>query len=89
MKDVLTTAKFRRDLKRAEKRGCDIDFLDKVIDLLRAGEELPATYKDHGLKGEWAGSRDCHIEFDWVLIYETNEDEVVLQATGTHSDLFE
>ena len=89
MKDVHTTAKFRRDLKRVKKRRWDIDLLDEVIDLLRAGEELPETYKDHGLKGEWFGSRDCHIEFDWVLIYETGEDEVVLQATGTHADLFE
>lgn len=89
MKDVHTTAKFRRDLKRTKKRGWNIALLDEVIDLLRAGEELPETYKDHGLKGEWVGCRDCHIEFDWVLIYETGEDEVVLQATGTHADLFD
>ncbi len=89
MKDVRTTAKFRRDLKRCKKRGYDLDLLEEVLDLLREGTPLPKTYKDHMLKGEWSGCHDCHIQPDWVLIYETDDDSVTLERTGTHADLFE
>jgi mRNA interferase YafQ len=33
--------------------------------------------------------RECHIEPDWLLIYDITDAEVVLLRTGTHSDLFE
>ena len=89
MKALRAVSQFRRNLKRIKKRGYDLDKLDEVITLLREGDDLPREYHDHALKGDWVGSRDCHIETDWILIYETDDDEVVLQATGTHADLFE
>lgn len=53
-------------------------------------EELPPTYLDHPLRGEYARCRDCHIEPDWILIYMIEEDgaHVTFLRTGTHSDLF-
>ena len=36
----------------------------------------------------WLPKRECHIAPGWLLIYETNETEVRLARTGTHSDLF-
>ena len=68
--DVLTpvrSGQFRRDVKRAEKRGKDLRKLRQALGLLIAGEELPASYKDHPLKGDWKGYRDAHIEPDWLL----------------------
>jgi mRNA interferase YafQ len=62
------TTQFKKDVKRAGKRGKNLDKLKTVLDLLIAGEELPAEYKDHPLRGNFAGSRDCHIEPDWLLI---------------------
>jgi len=61
-----------------------------VLELLIGGEPLPPEYKDHPLRGNFAGSRDCHIEPDWVLIYTLAENgsDVRLERTGTHSDLF-
>ena len=71
-----------------ERRGRNLVKLRKVLDLLIEGKPLPADYKDHPLRGEFAGSRDCHVEADWVLIYTISGDHVRFERTGTHSDLF-
>jgi len=88
MKDLRTARKFRRDLKRITRRGLDRDRLDEVIDLLLIGEPLEEAHRDHQLEGDWKGWRECHIAPDWLLIYQTTEDEVMLARTGSHSDLF-
>jgi len=71
-----------------ERRGKDIALLRRALDLLIAGRLLPPEYKDHPLRGEFSGSRDCHIEPDWVLIYTLEESHLRLERTGTHSDIF-
>lgn len=82
------SGQFRRDVKRAEKRGKDLAKLRELLGLLLAGEALPAIYKDHPLKGDWKGYRDAHIEPDWLLIYRVAGDELHLARTGSHADLF-
>jgi mRNA interferase YafQ len=82
------TNQFKKDIKRLQKRGKDIGKLKSVIDLLIAQQPLPPKNRDHQLSGNWAGHRDCHIEPDWLLIYKLLEDELRLERTGTHSDLF-
>jgi mRNA interferase YafQ len=84
------TSQFKKDVKRAGKRGEDLSKLRSVMDLLIEGGLLPPEYKDHPLRGNFAGSRDCHIEPDWVLIYTLTENgsHVCFERTGTHSDLF-
>jgi mRNA interferase YafQ len=84
------TTQFKKDVKLAGKRGKELEKLKAVLDLLIAGDELPTQYKDHPLRGNFAGSRDCHIEPDWLLIYTLTENggHVRLERTGTHSDLF-
>jgi len=52
------------------------------------GEPLPAKCEDHPLSGKWNGRRDCHIESDWILIYFVRKDDLILERTGSHSDLF-
>jgi len=88
MKDLRTSKRFRRDLKRITKRHYNRARLEAVVTLLRQGQQLPHRHRDHGLSGPWQGSRECHIAPDWLLIYELTDDEVVLQRTGTHADLF-
>lgn len=87
---VKPTKKFQKDLKTAQKRGYDIDKLTKVIKLLADGSALPEEYYDHSLKGNYSGCRECHIQPDWLLIYEINSSELILYLTrtGSHSDLF-
>lgn len=89
MKNLRTSKRFRRDLKRIIKRGYQRARLEAVVTLLRQTQRLPQRYRDHGLSGEWHGSRECHVGPDWLLIYELTDDEVVLQRTGTHADLFQ
>ena len=68
----------------------DLSLLDEVIDKLRQGITLDEKYKDHILKGEYAGFHECHIKPDWLLIYLIENDVLTLTLvdTGSHSDLF-
>jgi len=81
--------RFRRDVKRAEKRGKDMSKLRALVRLLVQQQPLPAKYRDHALKGEWQDMRDAHIEPDWLLIYYVENDVLHLVRTGTHADLFD
>ena len=85
---VSQTSQFKKDIKRQTKRGKDLLKIQKVISILTTGEALPLIYKDHPLLGNWVGRRNCHIESDWILIYRLSEDDLRLERTGTHSDLF-
>ena len=66
-----TTSQFDRDLIRQEKRGQRLEKLHAVIDSLRTHQPLPPSHKDHALKGQWKGFRECHVggEGDWLLVY--------------------
>jgi mRNA interferase YafQ len=86
--NLAQTKQFKKDVKRMRKRGKDLEKTKAVIDLLVAGEPLPPKNRDHKLGGNWIGRRDCHVEPDWILIYKLTEDELLLERTGTHSDLF-
>lgn len=88
---VTWTSQFKKDYKRAIKRGRNIDLLDETIRSLANNDSLPASMRDHELIGEWAGNRECHIQPDWLLIYRIDDDVLVLtlSRTGGHSDLFE
>lgn len=82
------TSQFKKDVKRQARRGKDLAKLEAVVRMLLGGNELPDAYRDHVLVGNWIGRRDCHIEPDWILIYRITEDELRLERTGTHNDLF-
>ena len=88
MKKVSQTKQFLRDVKKAAKRGKDLNKLKRIVSTLAKGEPLEASYRDHSLTGKWKPSRDCHIEPDWILIYTADEENLLLERTGTHSDLF-
>ena len=83
---------FKRDYKRAVKRGCDISKLTKVITLLANEQPLPPHYKDHALtdSGKYKDVRECHIQPDWLLVYHISDQRLILTLirTGSHSDLF-
>ncbi len=89
-RDIVWTARFKKDYKLAMKRHLDIELLDDIIRALSRGETLPEKNKDHELSGDWAGHRECHIQPDWLLVYRVEDDVLVLTLarTGTHSDLF-
>lgn len=88
--EIRFTTQFKKDIKRAQKQKRDLDELFYVVEMLAEGKQLDEKYRDHNLSGEYTGTRECHIEPDWLLIYEKRENVLVLMLyrTGTHSELF-
>ncbi len=81
---------FKKDLKRIERRGYNLDLLRTTVSFLAEQKTLSEKYKDHRLTGDYTGYRECHITPDWLLVYRIDRDQLilVLTRTGTHSDLF-
>lgn len=90
MYQVKFTTAYKKSYKLMKRRGLDLSALDEVVDLLRQGKQLDEKYRDHGLSGNYAGFRECHVKPDWLLIYLIENDILTLTLVdiGTHSDLF-
>lgn len=88
--EIRFTTQFKKDIKLAKKQGKDIDKLFEVVEHLANGEALEDKYRDHDLSGNYKGCRECHIEPDWLLIYEIDNGVLILMLyrVGSHSDLF-
>jgi len=71
-----------------ESQGKELDYLDDIIKKLAKGEKLPVKNNDHKLHGKWKKYRECHIEPDWLLIYHQTKEVLILERTGSHSELF-
>jgi len=86
---VKHSGKFKKNYKLAQKRGLNINLLKDIILKLGNGIPLDEKYKDHPLKGNWDGFRECHVQPDWLLIYLIEDDILTLTLvdTGTHADL--
>jgi mRNA interferase YafQ len=89
MKRIYRTSRFKKDVKRLKKQGKDFRTFQQIIKQLAEGVELEEKYRDHKLIGDFKGKRECHIEPDWLLMYDVGEDELILVRTGSHSELFE
>jgi mRNA interferase YafQ len=87
-REIYQTKAFKRDIRKMVKRAKNLEKLYTVIELLAEGARLPTKYRDHNLTGNWQGCRECHVEPDWLLIYEINDNSLLLERTGSHSDLF-
>jgi len=90
MYELVYTGQFRRSLKLCARRGLNIHEIKTVIDILQEKGELPAVYRPHKLHGRYKGCWECHINPDWLLIWEQDDRQLrlILVDTGTHSDLF-
>jgi len=89
MRTIIYTNQFKKDFKLIQKQNKDLRKLKTVIAKLAAGEVLEEKFKDHALQGNYAGTRDCHINPDWLLIYAIVGNELRLVRTGSHAELFE
>ena len=85
------TGKIKKDIQLAIKRNLNIELFKDVVILLEKEGKLPTKYKPHVLKGNYIGFWECHIQPDWLLIWEQDDDIklISLTRTGTHSDLFQ
>lgn len=88
MLDIERTNQFKKDFKLAIKRGRKLERIDKVILSLVNEETLHPKYRPHKLTGDMNGYWECHVEPDYLLIYEYIGNVLKLIRLGTHSDLF-
>jgi mRNA interferase YafQ len=88
MRTIRRTSQFKRDVTQMQRQGKDLDKLKAVLESLARGQDLAISHRDHVLVGQYRGTRECHVEPDWLLVYELAETELVLIRTGSHSDLF-
>ena len=90
MYQIKYTNKFKKDVRRCQKRGRDLNLLREAVDILARTRTLPPKYKAHPLAGKYKERMECHIQTDWLLVWMQNDRELFLlfTDTGTHSDLF-
>ena len=90
MYEIYFSNQFKRSYKKCLKRGCNKMLFEEVVTLLAGTGTLPSRYRPHKLTGDWQGFWECHIQPNWLLIWEQHEKELILILTDTetHSDLF-
>ena len=89
-RDIIRSAKFRKDVRLANKQGKNIALLEWVIDQLADDIPLPGKHYDHALSGNWKGHRECHVTPDWLLVYRKNDKGellLTLARVASHSEL--
>lgn len=87
---VYTTKKFDKALKKCIKRGFDPQRLKDIVKSLIDTGTVDKRYRPHKLSGDYEGYWECHIQGDWVLVWDQDDDRLTLLLidTGTHSDIF-
>jgi mRNA interferase YafQ len=85
MLKTVYTSRMKRDLKLMKKQGKDIDKLLRVLNTLAEEKILPQENRDHQLTGKLKRFRECHIEPDWLLVYQIKKNELILSAVATGS----
>lgn len=88
--EQIASSQFKKDLKRLLKSGrYKREDIQPVMDMIVQRKKLPEKYVNHKMTGydyRW----DCHIEGDWILLYELDlaNNKVYWVRTGKHSDIF-
>ena len=83
---------FNKDFKKIEKTGrfkpSLKDVLSPVLSDLIQQKTLPEKYRDHLLKGDWHGFRECHAAPDLLLVYRVFNEKIKLVRLTSHAELF-
>lgn len=87
MLKLKTTTRFGKDYKKARKSGREMSRLKRVMTWIANEEPLPPELHDHKLVGNYQGRRECYLAGDWLLIYKIEDDTVIFERTGSHSEL--
>ena len=87
---VTLSSRFKKDFRRCIKRGLNMKNITDAMDQLAATGTLPAQYRPHKLTGDMRGLWECHIQPDWLMTWQQNDQQLTLLflQTGTHADLF-
>ena len=88
---VKYTSIYKKNLKKLIKQGKDIDKLLDVVDILATTKVLDNKYYNHKLfdNKKYKNCYECHIEPDWLLIYQYYDVNLILMLvnTGSHSNI--
>ncbi|EAH6165490.1 type II toxin-antitoxin system YafQ family toxin [Campylobacter jejuni] len=86
--DIKYSSKFKKHYKKLNTK--EQQEARAIIERLANDEPLEPKYKDHALKGDFLGFRECHIKPDLLLIYQKQDDKIILYCLdiGSHSELF-
>lgn len=89
---IILTVGFKKKLKILKKRNKNFEKMTIVVNSLARGDNLDEKFRDHQLVNskKYYNCRECHIEPDWLLVYQINNNDLILLLldTGSHSDLF-
>lgn len=88
MLPIIYTTSFKKDYKLIIKQQKNVKKIDDILHHLANFLPLDQRFRDHKLSNNYAGKRECHIEPDWLLIYEITAEGLILYRTGSHSELF-
>ncbi|HEG2659196.1 TPA: type II toxin-antitoxin system YafQ family toxin [Campylobacter coli] len=86
--NIAYSPKFKKAYKKLNaKEELETDI---IINRLANDETLEEKYKDHALKGNYIGFRECHIKPDLLLVYRKKDDilELYLANLGNHNNIF-
>ena len=86
------TKKFKKQYKLLQRQGKDLNKLHNIIEKLASEVQLDVKYRNHLLINNkyFKNCMECHIEPDWLLVYQVFDKELILLLveTGSHSDIF-
>ena len=89
--NVVYSNKFKKSLKKMLKQGKDIKKLKEVVDNLANREGLDPRFRNHHLINDkyYKDCFECHIQPDWLLVYQYNDDDLILMLvnTGSHAEV--
>ncbi|ECL7558376.1 type II toxin-antitoxin system YafQ family toxin [Campylobacter jejuni] len=86
--EIHYSKEFKKAIKKLNNKDREIVF--EIIKKLSNNEILERKYKDHKLQGEFKDYRECHVKPDLLLIYQKQNDKLVLTciSVGSHSEIF-
>lgn len=86
------TSDFKKNYKKIKKQGKDINKLRQVIEKLANKEKLDEKYQNHMLNDskKYKNCGECHIELDWLLVYQYVDNELILLLVtiSSHGEIF-
>jgi mRNA interferase YafQ len=92
MYEIRLSKSFKKSYKRASSsKRFSVDDFNSIFWLLESGAKLPERFRDHGLRGNSSGLRECHVASDCLLIYEIDDKNKTIRfiGIGNHANLFE
>ena len=92
MRTIKQSSSFKQQKKRMDRSGTYRKIMETrfrhAVMCLANDLQLDYTYRDHELRGNWEGFRECHLGFDLLLVYRYEDDDVLwLERLGTHAEI--